>query len=1103
MIEKEDQTVLTSEPVLADEAPKNWLNDFAKEANPNPATFGYVPLKTNAPEEPKGSVYLAHLRQENTIGSMLNRETTYNLSENVRDDYDFTNYIKMIPRDLIDYADRFYGASNENDFKSIEQQLRKELADKSLLAANPWKSLAYAFDPLEPTNWLPGGIIFKDVKAASAIARSMMGGSIAMAASTGLSEAALHENQLTRTNQESLFNIVGAGLLGGVIGGGLAAYGSKKLAKGVDAFDSEAYKTREFIQNDINQAINPSGDLSSGKSALLEGNELARLPSFIQKSMKLTPMNRLLTSPFKSAQWLGSAIFEHNYLLKKNEAGIATDMALESQVKNTMRELQSKQIDHMNLFYKMHGVSGYFKNTKTKLNELGVESPINININQFNKAVYEVALTGEQHAIPEINAAANMWRNEFDKLKEEAVSLNLLGEGVEVPNAPHYIMIMYNKNKIIEEGGRSARTEGTFAHHLFTRFLESNESVKQYLESPQFIKLQDQIKLLKKEHRIEVKKENKQTIKEEIAKLEQEIIDKAPSKAKTWDGKLLRVIKENAAQDVDQLIWQEVEQTIDHILGDSEGRLLNPFIAKLGGSTKPFKPRKLMIDQLEASPWHITDIQKIAEAHSRAMIPAITMQKFAKQHGFNDYSDMLLGLEDLLKKERDTALEAVTGKKAQNIRTKYEENLRDIKAGFEMVQGVYGQGFNVLNGSAQQFYNNVLNWNYSRMLGHMTLASLPDMANIVMRNGITETLATGIGSTFSIAKKMSKNDLKAMGYAIETELGSQFKNYVEHSGLSTNPSPFTKSLNALTQSFGNLSLMNPWMDMVENMSGHMAINKLLNIIHKSVDGKKVTQKEIRNIARLGIPQEHFETIARFTKDKIIDGTRIADWTNWEIKTISESNALKSFQAAVAKSINEINIIPNFGDKPLFLQQKGLFGTMSKLMFQFKSYMFAATNRIFYSGLQNLDDINTYLGIVSMMGLGMLGYVSSSILRGSEPDLSTKNLLREGLDRSSVLGLFGELANMAQKNLQLGEVSRYKSRDAFGSILGPTGGSASQIISLFNKVDPLSNAKGEWTTKDAEAVMRLMPLQNLFYINKITRAITHTIAEGLGATPVND
>jgi hypothetical protein len=128
-----------------------------------------------------------------------------------------------------------------------------------------------------------------------------------------------------------------------------------------------------------------------------------------------------------------------------------------------------------------------------------------------------------------------------------------------------------------------------------------------------------------------------------------------------------------------------------------------------------------------------------------------------------------------------------------------------------------------------------------------------------------------------------------------------------------------------------------------------------------------------------------------------------------------------------------------------------------------------------------------------------------VFRGStdQLDLSPTNLIIEGLDKSGVLGIFGEAINIGRKQLQLGEVSRYKSRDAFGSVLGPTGGSAAELVALFNKINPLSNAKGEWTTKDAAIIMKLMPLQNLFYLQSLNRQLFHKVAEGLGATPVND
>lgn len=1142
----------------------NWLGDFTKESTPDPSSFGYVPLPTSVQGEPEGSVYMAHLRQENTIGSMLNRRATSQLSEDVREDYDFTNYANKIPRDLISWADRFFGATTDDEFNIISGQLRQEIGDKSVLAAHPWKAAAYALDPLEPTNWLPGGFIYKEAKVAAAVGRSMLGGAIAAAGSTGLQEAVLHHNQLTRTMQESVFNTIGAGIFGGVVGGAVSGLLSKGVA-GSEAAAKE-FEIIQSIQKDINDTFTPQEAQSAAKNEMMDDAGIARMPKFIQETMKLTPMNRLLTSPFKVAKWFGATAFEHNYELVKNSDGKTGGVSIERSIKSEMRALNNKQIEHVNLFYEMHGVTGkYFRATRKKMAEQGTESGFNINLDQFNKAVYETALTGEDHAIPQINKAASMWRKEFDRLKDQAINLNLLPEDVSVPNAANYIMVMYNKNKIIEEGGKSARGEGTFAQHIYNQFEASNETLKQYMASPghaiaktaisklentakkfspdellniekktslaesRIKSLNTQLSKLKKSKNAGKKELNalkkdidkaisdkdfmeksrefheteKKRLADEIEAIEKSILDNAPQAAKTWEGKLHTVIEGNGVESTEDLIWTQVEQTIDNILGDSDGKLLNPFLSKLGGATKPFKARKLIIDQLQASPWHITDIQRISEAYNRAMVPAIKLQEFAQLQGYKDIDDFLLGVGAALRTERDQALVGKTGKAAQKIREAYDANIDDMRATIQMLQGVYGQGFNVLNKQSAVFFDNILKWNYTRMLGHMTLASLPELGLLVMRNGLMATLAQGIGESFSVVKKISKNDLRALGYGIETELGTQFKSYIEHHGLSTNPSPFTKHLDSLTRTFGNLSLMNPWTDMVQNLAGHMAINKILTVVHRSVSGGKVSNKELTNLARLGLLPENFGEIAKFTEGNIHKGTRFADWTNWDIKTPSESNALKSFQSAVSKSIDEVSIMPHFGDKPLALQQRGALGHVSRLMFQFKSYLMAATNRILYSGIQNVGDKNLYLGVVSMMGLGMLGYLASSLFRGSEPDLSPANLLREGLDRSGVLGVFGEGINIGQKLFQLGEVSRYKSRDAFGSVLGPTGGSMSDLVGLFNKLNPLSTTKGQWTTKDAEIPMRLMPMQNLFYLQRINRMLAHNIGEGLGATPVNN
>ncbi len=116
---------------------KNWLEDFEKDTNPSVSETGYVQLPTQMQDEPQGSVFKARIRQ---IDSLNKKPLRFDLDNEVRKKYDFVNYANKIPRDLISYADRFYGATTEDEFKSIEAQIHQEMEDKRLLAAHPLES---------------------------------------------------------------------------------------------------------------------------------------------------------------------------------------------------------------------------------------------------------------------------------------------------------------------------------------------------------------------------------------------------------------------------------------------------------------------------------------------------------------------------------------------------------------------------------------------------------------------------------------------------------------------------------------------------------------------------------------------------------------------------------------------------------------------------------------------------------------------------------------------------------------------------------------------------------------------------------------------------
>jgi hypothetical protein len=59
------------------------------------------------------------------------------------------------------------------------------------------------------------------------------------------------------------------------------------------------------------------------------------------------------------------------------------------------------------------------------------------------------------------------------------------------------------------------------------------------------------------------------------------------------------------------------------------------------------------------------------------------------------------------------------------------------------------------------------------------------------------------------------------------------------------------------------------------------------------------------------------------------------------------------------------------------------------------------------------------------------------------------------------------------------LSRYASRSALDSILGPTAGKIGSVLQVSGAA-----TSGDWTQADTKAVRRLTATQNLFYIRKL-------------------
>lgn len=1043
----------------------------------SPEQPGFFPIPVTAEPEPEGSTFFANLRDNTTWGYFAGSSSS-NLLSDIR--LPVEDVVAKVPTDLKEYADRFLMASTDGEFASIEGQIRKELRDKSLLAAHPWKSFGtgLAAQALDPVNiFIPGSFLYKSAaKEAGMIAR-MAGTGVAAASAAGIQEAVLQNSQLARTAEESAWNIGTSALIGGLIGGVGPVIGKQiSIAK-----QKKLNQISETARAELTGVMldNPKELDSNG---LLKENDLANMPEFAKRLMKVGPLNQLTNSPFGTAKYVASTFFESNYTLNKHLNFDTQGQSIERNIKGRKQAFAVAIADVQSLFYKANGIErGPFKYSRAKINGL------QISWDDFDAAISHVLTSEQPHPMPEVNHGAEIYRKRiYDPIKNDLVSLGLLPEDISPGNAAAYFMIVFNRQKIIEEGGRAARGRGTLPQALFDGFQAIQERLKVYKESPLYKSFQEQIEKKEAQRRTTTGKALK-ILKEEIEQLKKNIAKNAPKGSTHHDGSLREILDEPA-------MWASVEQTVDNILGHTESAHLNPVLDKLTSGGKPLKARKIPLEQLDLRDWHLTSASKVASMYVRATVPHIEMTKAAKLFGADSIGEMRESIQNSLKKEYDAKAKGLTGKAAADLKNKFDAATKNISNSVEILMGVYQGPVPILDNSAAKYYDQFLRWNAIRLLGYMTLSSIPDLGLQVFTNGPFRTLYHGLRHAFSGASGLSRQDLRSIGYAVETELGTRFKSMAEHIDLTTSPSIIHRGMDELERNFGNLTLMNQWNSLMQNIAGHVSIDRTLDTINKAVEGKKVSNKERVRVAKLGIPESDFSIISKYTSDNIDpkSKTRFANWNNWDIKTEAEANALRRFQNSVGQDIDSIVIVPGAGDKPAIGHTP-----MGKLLFQFKSFLMSATNKVLFAGLQDPKDINKMLGVISMLSLGALSYTVTSYLKGKEPDLSFDNLAKESIDRSGLLGIFMEVYNISEKVLGFGGVSRYQSRDVLGALAGPTGGAITEIAQLIRNSKDGVIGQHTITTDDVVKFMRLMPLQNLFYIDQLSKKVAKQATGAIG------
>lgn len=1027
-----------------------------------------------------------------------------------------------------DYADAFIHSQSPLETSAIKQRIDRQIQDRKLLseAGGAGFTSSLAMGVIDPINvaatFIPGGLAVRGgsvARTAGTLALSNAGAGV-------LSETALSATQETRTLTESALNVTFDATLGGVMGSAIQLVKNRGAlaAKFRNDVIGEQQTQPQNIPNNI------PGDRSIGAAEVFDTTleqEAIKGPSFVNRTMNVSPVGRVAQSPSKIARQVNQQLAENNFTYAKNEEGIASFGAVETAVRR-FDALVYKQVESTRDYYKQYKQAAR-TGGDTRMSHI-----------EFSEAVGDAMRNGDQHAIPQVAEAARAIRPIVEQTKNHMVELGILREGVKVTTAESYFPRIYKFDKILsdrsefkkviadwlgetnqiavnkaqgsldkavagieraenarpaaEKLGAEIREAESWSGKKTELLSEVDKNIRLICEkqavADELSALRGLDKQTKKQAKRQAQLERKlsaiDSAEQSLPKLQRhlEILDK-PRQFRNEYARLSRHAnsltrfdrrRQAAMRRMEPMAREELEAAADDIInkiigapaGIVPGELIPDGLTKHAGFTKA---RTLNIPDERIKDFLESDVNYVMENYIRQVAPEIEL---TKRFGRVDMDGQIKAITEDYNR---LISEAATPKERAKLEKRREADLRDIRAMRDRLLGTYGApkdpaSFFVRAGRVARHVN------FLRLLGGMTISSLPDMARPIMQHGLRSALKP-LGKMMTDISKMriAKADLREMGIGLEYALSSRSKVIADLNDPYSRRSFLERGLEWSSQKFGNFTLMNQYTDTMKMWSGLITQSKVLNAANAVAGGKKLSKKEITKLAHIGIDESMLHRIAdqysRHGED--LDGLLTGHSHLWDDRVVREA-----FQSAILKDVRTTVITPGIGDTPLMMSSE-----LGKIVMQFKTFFFATHNRALVSGIQS-GDASFYYGALLQVGLGSLVYVLKSMMAGREINTDPANLVKEGLDWSGMMGWLGEPNNVLE-NLSGGTygmsamfggppASRYQSRNGIGALLGPTFDLGGDIKNITAGV-----LNGEFDDREVRSVRKLLPFQNLFYL----------------------
>jgi GNAT superfamily N-acetyltransferase len=1128
---------------------------FEPYRDPLSPKAGYVPEPDAAPTPSASDVLGAAFRQENLIGAGIEQLRTtqsfkYDPEHNPLDLITNSKYEAL-------YLDRFVDARSADETRSIMAEIDKEDRDKAILdAAGGWGTAAsMGMAVLDPTSLLPGGAVYKAGRIGWRAGKSALSVGVAAAGATAVQETGLQSLQQTRTLTESALNVAGAAVVGGILGGAVGTLAGRSAVEKLGQMVERAPETAD----EVAKAWDKLAAQSAGAAARDFGEAELKgsgIDSAMAKTGFLTsPLLRTQTSEVAETRILSARLAESGRTLAQDAEGtpVALGGAVETRIKRWNGPLADaiSEVDGIYSTYRYGKPSKFAGEMRAEIAGLVGAGAGKLTPSEFRVEVGKAMRRGDEHPIPQVAEAAKVMRAKvFDPLKERAIEAGVLQKDVKVDTAPSYLTRVYNTQMIIarrdewtdtllrwvkQEQGRGAEQSAANAAPPLSGRVQVAESATKGTREGRFVSFEipgvgklttevdgDRLTVaggtafVEREARgqgfgaalyeraISWAQENGLTFRSDY--------DMSDDAVRVYDalrrrGYTVNELKfgnrerpyfevtgkraaKESKRDVpradgalarmdDAELRDVVDEITDKIIGANQGRIPYEIVA---GPRGPLKERTLSIPDELIEPFLESDIGIISRMYTRTMSADA---EIAKEFADVDMKGEISKIRDAYKRLID---QAETEKERTRLDTRMRKDVEAIETMRDRMRGTYAlpkdpQGIMYRAGKV------IKDWNVVAMLGGMTISAVPDLGRPIMVHGLTRTFRDGWAPLVTnwSAAKLAKRELQSMGAAVDMVLKSRSMAIYDVMDNYGRGSKFERASSWAASKFGFISLMAPWNDTMKQISGMVTMTRFIEAAQAVRDGK-ASAKDIESLSAGGIDKRLAIQIAdEFDKaGQDADGVLLPNTGKWKSR-----EAREAFQNAVLRDVDRIIVTPG-QDKPAWMSTQ-----LGSFIGQFKSFPFAATEKVFLAGLEQRD-ANAMVGALLMVTLGAATYAIREKIAGRDLSDDPRKWAVEAFDRSGLTGWFFEANNMTEKltagrvgaHALTGEVAtRYASRNVLGAVLGPSADLLGDLQTVTSSIAEETFPRrgrgggetGGWSEGTTRAIRKHVPLQNLFYM----------------------